>query len=326
MSSRRVVLAELRKNPTTNAGLWLDKYITSQARDETASRSRLVEEVAAIKEPKDYKQWFELWKDSLEKHGAQCREVETLSRLAIGLGDNSVLETSVTLHHTFGVPIIPGTALKGLTASYAKQYLGQEWEKGSIPYQILFGSTDSAGYVHFFDALALPGNNQVLPDIITVHHGPYYRNEKNAPPADWDEPIPVPFLSVQGTFLLALTGPEEWVNAAFDILTLALANLGAGAKTSSGYGRMELRGLPEDPAKNRTEQLVYEVEAIPARQVVGSIHGHYEKWRDSALPVKYKTEFAAAILSKADSSGNKNIKQKSWYKELRDYIKGHSVD
>ncbi len=324
MSSRRIVLGELRHETTTNAGLWLDKYIKSQARDETSARGELVEQVASIREPKGYRKWFDLWKNSLDKCEAQCREAETLGRLAIGLGGTSVLETSATLHHTFGVPFIPGTALKGLAANYTRQYLGREWVKDSIPYEILFGSTENAGHVHFFDALPLPGKNHVLPDILTVHHGPYYKNEKNAPPADWDQPTPVPFLSVQGTFLCALSGPQEWVDAAFNILTLALFNLGIGAKTSSGYGRMELRGLPEDPEQIRTKQLILEVEAIPVRQIAGSIHGHYESWRDSNLPIKYKVQFAAAIIGKADSSGSRNIKKKSWYRELKNYIKEHS--
>jgi len=38
----------------------------------------------------------------------------TSSRLIIGLGGTSPLETSITLHHTFGIPYIPGTALKGV--------------------------------------------------------------------------------------------------------------------------------------------------------------------------------------------------------------------
>jgi len=38
----------------------------------------------------------------------------TSSRLIIGLGGTSPLETSITLHHTFGIPYIPATALKGV--------------------------------------------------------------------------------------------------------------------------------------------------------------------------------------------------------------------
>ena len=47
---------------------------------------------------------FDLWTDA---------------RLAIGLGSDSVLETAITLHRIYGFPIIPGSALKGLTRIWA---------------------------------------------------------------------------------------------------------------------------------------------------------------------------------------------------------------
>lgn len=35
-------------------------------------------------------------------------------RLVIGLGDSSIYETSMTLHHIYGIPYIPGSAIKGI--------------------------------------------------------------------------------------------------------------------------------------------------------------------------------------------------------------------
>ena len=57
------------------------------------------------------------------------------------------------------------------------------------------------------------------------------------------------FLSTRGRFLLAVTGPEEWANAALEILQAALEQDGIGAKTAAGYGRMKVapRVLPERP-------------------------------------------------------------------------------
>src|SRR6266516_6731851 len=128
------------------------------------------------------------------------REAEVQGRMVIGMGDESVLETSVTLHHTYGVPYIPGSALKGLAASYVRQKLGEEWQKEGEAYKTIFGETNDAGYITFFDAYYVPGSGykgQVLyPDVIAVHHQNYYQGgEKAKAPADWDSPIPVPFLS-----------------------------------------------------------------------------------------------------------------------------------
>ncbi|MBX0313032.1 MAG: type III-B CRISPR module RAMP protein Cmr6, partial [Sulfurihydrogenibium sp.] len=41
-------------------------------------------------------------------------KLKTASRLVVGLGAGHVLETSLTLHHIFGIPYIPGSALKGV--------------------------------------------------------------------------------------------------------------------------------------------------------------------------------------------------------------------
>ena len=210
---------------------------------------------------KEYENFYKRWKQLLD---AKCplppKEAEIQRRLAIGLGAESVLETSITLHRTYGTPYIPGSALKGLAAHYARNYLkGDKWDKDKEAYITLFGDTDSAGYITFYDALYVPktgykknGKPQALwPDIITVHHPEYYQG-KDSPPADWDNPTPIPFLSATGKYLIALSGPKEWVKTAFKILALALKELGIGAKTSSGYGRM-LLGEESQKAQEPTE-------------------------------------------------------------------------
>src|SRR5207302_10163433 len=67
----------------------------------------------------------------LDDQGAKKRIAHVKGRMIIGLGDESVLETAITLHRTYGVPYIPGSALKGLAAAYVRQRLGEAWQKGS---------------------------------------------------------------------------------------------------------------------------------------------------------------------------------------------------
>lgn len=253
MSSRRQVLEPLSSQESHHAGLWLDKFISQQDREEKESRKTLVGEVSQIKVPTVYNLFYQRWCNGLEQAGAKSKEATVKGRLAIGLGDESVLETSISLHRTYGVPYIPGSALKGLAAAYTRQKLDDQWQQETAespsPYAILFGqakkedkpeSTEMAGYVTFFDALYIPqsgANGQALhPDVMTVHHPDYYQKDK--PPADWDNPTPIHFLTATGKYLIALKGPDEWVETAFEILTLALKEVGIGAKTSSGYGRM----------------------------------------------------------------------------------------
>ncbi len=234
-----------------NASLWLDKYLQDFTRDE--SRKELIEDVASLPEPPEYNEYYERWQKTLtEEYGAQTRQARVKGRMIVGLGSESVLETSICLHRIYGVPYIPGSALKGLAASYAHQRLGDEWQKGGTFYNIVFGNTDDAGYITFFDALYRPGtgwNKRALyPDVMTVHHQKYYQ-DAGKPPTDSDDPNPVPFLSATGIYLLALAAPDfqqptRWVDITFQILAEALEQLGIGAKTSSGYGRLELLDSP----------------------------------------------------------------------------------
>jgi len=50
---------------------------------------------------------------------ANIFEMTTISRLVVGLGIESVIETSLALHGIHGFPIIPGSALKGLARAVA---------------------------------------------------------------------------------------------------------------------------------------------------------------------------------------------------------------
>ncbi|WP_223211980.1 type III-B CRISPR module RAMP protein Cmr6 [Thermococcus henrietii] len=49
--------------------------------------------------------------------------LETRSRLVAGLGDESVYETSIRLLRNYGVPYIPGSALKGVTKAWAVEMM-----------------------------------------------------------------------------------------------------------------------------------------------------------------------------------------------------------
>lgn len=254
-------------SPGVHAGLWLDRFLRTQAREDESARRELVAEVASIPVPSDYADAFERWVETLGSSGAALKKAVVQTRMIVGLGGESPLETHITLHRTYGVPFIPGSALKGLAAAFARQRLGAEWRQDSQAYQVLFGDTTSAGFVTFYDALPIVtgtgpefsethpqlaqlkkrtyGRSLLEPDILTVHHPEYYmgEGEQQTAPADWDSPTPVPFLTAVGAYLVALAGPTAWVKAAYAILEQALEEEGIGAKTSSGYGRLKVESF-----------------------------------------------------------------------------------
>ena len=66
-----------------------------------------------------YDDFYKRLKDFWNSIKAETFELTTKSRLVIGLGDESVYETSIKLHRNYGVPYIPGSALKGVAKHYS---------------------------------------------------------------------------------------------------------------------------------------------------------------------------------------------------------------
>jgi CRISPR-associated protein Cmr6 len=124
-------------------------------------------------------------------------------------------------------------------------------------YRILFGETDESGCLAFHDAWILPeclNGKALLRDVMTPHHGAYNagpdKQKKVVPPTDFDDPNPIAYLSVSGTFLLAVSceasgeSGRSWAELGMNLLGCALTDWGIGGKTSSGYGRMSLSEIP----------------------------------------------------------------------------------
>ena len=182
--------------------------------------------------------------------------------MIIGLGGENVLETGLTLNHTYGTPMIPGTALKGLAAHYCHKAWGgadERFKFGGECHRSIFGTTEYSGHLIFHDAWITPDSliGSLQPDVMTPHHGDYYSDEKGlTPPTDFDDPNPVTFLSVVGTFLIAVScdipGPigDEWAERVFELLSDALREWGIGGKTNADYGRLILENQKEMSEKS----------------------------------------------------------------------------
>lgn len=158
------------------------------------------------------------------------------SRLIVGLGAKGALEIGITLHHTTGLPFIPGSALKGLARTYALLSLAAELQAGqdeldqldadlmlgrldstlelAAAYREIFGfaanehiSDSDAGKAVFYDAILFgvliePPNSEIFSiDVMTPHFSEYYRTSGNSAPDDSDKPRPVSFLTVNEGFV-----------------------------------------------------------------------------------------------------------------------------
>ena len=259
----RAALAN-RSGKAAHAGLLLASYLTTNGDDGSGKRRLLAEAAKAARNSRDlYTKAFLRWKQHTP--GAE-RILAVKGRLVIGLGTESVLETGLTLHHTYGTPIIPGTALKGLASHYCDRVWGQTEENREYRrevrdggdggarcgryYETLFGTTDDSGHILFRDAWIVPEalgpeNRGLVLDVMTPHHAAYSMAQpESAAPTDFDDPNPVSFLSVAGEFRVAVAcdvegeAGERWTNLALELVAEALAQWGVGGKTNAGYGRL----------------------------------------------------------------------------------------
>lgn len=302
----------------THAGLWLDKFLPDVEKGAEGHPPHLLQ-LTEILVPEEYRRFFVRWRKAVEALGPATRtaEAKVLGRMVAGLGAESVLETSIALHRTYGVPYIPGSSLKGLAAAAAHQGLADpQWRKASKGveigafHRILFGDQESSGEVTFHDALWIP-EGSTLPldlDVMTVHHPDYYQGKDNAPAADWDSPTPVAFLTAHGRYLLAVTGPQEWAETAMAILKIAVEENGAGAKTAAGYGRMQLE-VKKPPVKVNWEPLAQSLGAGNADRVVPQVL-HMVDGEERLRAAK------AMMLRLGGRKGLKTHKDKEWAQQL----------
>ncbi|HKR49617.1 MAG TPA: type III-B CRISPR module RAMP protein Cmr6 [Pseudonocardiaceae bacterium] len=176
--------------------------------------------------------------------------IEPMWRLVVGHGEDSVHETALTLSPTYGVPVLPGTALKGLAAA-AAQLAG--WSELD---DTLFGtprpgrpSTAHRGSVLIWDGVPTEPPELVL-DVLTPHVKAYYDSANTtgtpaAEPAEYHNPVPVRFLAVEKTsFRAYVLGPPRDVGRCVELISSGLEELGIGGKTAAGYGYCV---VPEEP-------------------------------------------------------------------------------
>lgn len=191
-------------------------------------------------------------RQALEALGARPLVLFTQSRLVIGLGLPSSLETGFLLDRLTGWPYLPGSSLKGLARAAAVDASHGEpgeqrtfWERNLAR---IFGPTtdegSAQGTVAFFDAFP-QGDIRFEVDVLTPHHGEYYGNPEKEKPGDWENPTPVAFLTVAAgcafEIFLACAGSvrrrqEGDLERVLEILKAGLSDLGIGGKRAAGYG------------------------------------------------------------------------------------------
>jgi CRISPR-associated protein Cmr6 len=193
----RDALQRLRGRAPSHVGLAYDVWVPVSRVDgkvDVEERRSWLDGVREAEVVEDYAEAFARWKASFAEDGL-CQKVETTSRVLVGHGNPSGSDVGLTVQHTWGVPMIPGSALAGVLAGYVHEQLagggraadpvrarwrGPRYEKGVVVeapgelYGCLFGVPEiagdrargrernpgAAGRVTFCDALWVPGEGE----------------------------------------------------------------------------------------------------------------------------------------------------------------------
>lgn len=190
------------------------------------------------------------WEAMVRAAGAEPWTMRTDSRLVTGLGSGGPLEVGFRFNR-LGIPVLPGSGVKGVARAYAELVEGRD--EGDPDFLAVFGRAPragesqevaQAGHLVFFDAIPVEGLELAL-DVMTPHYPDYYQR-RETPPTPWQNPVPITFLTVApgATFAFAVglrlgvTDADHRLRALAETwLRHGLAELGFGAKTTSGYGR-----------------------------------------------------------------------------------------
>jgi len=263
-----------------NLGLILDKYPpanvpgNSQAKSEWLKRLELNNHIDASLTQSAYARWH-----TMMSAMQVTRFDATLDwRMVIGLGGETILETDITLHHLYGIPIIPGSALKGLTRAYVTgeidEHKSKRIEDDDETVNRIFGTQKGAGTVLFFDAMPSHGTANFVLDIMNPHYPGYYSSLQSnniIAPTNDQQPNPVVFLTVEKTkftFALAARNPNDTehkddLDKAKKWLQEALQKYGVGGKTSAGYGYFSSVSNESGAKDNRQQESVSISKPLP---------------------------------------------------------------
>ena len=317
----------------SNASLFFDKGFPEWLSDDGKRGESIgthLDKTCNIAVPKIYEQAYQRWLYITHEETRFAHWFGELeSRLFIGLGEPHILEAQVTRHAVYGVPYIPGSAIKGLARSIATYYYEIDKEEADI----LFGKQEDepdaqeAGYLIFHDAWWIPNDEKFkspyVKEIVTVHAGEYYKTQgesfayyKQTPTEktvhmDMESPNPNHQLAVQGSFYFVVEGKQQWAELGRDILKLALQHEGIGGKVAAGYGYFKQQN--DDKADKRAELLIKKEGTLTKARIIKFQQQlkrqQEEKLIASKTPFEqtiYLIEKGSTTINKGSSDENKN--------------------
>lgn len=240
-------LCVLKKCPArANAGLWYNKLCNQWEEQNWTLKTGKTAWIQSVTgkpcgNSAQLQETQERYVNLVRACGGEVRVYKTVGRFVTGLGNEHPVGNGFTWHYTLGTPYLPGPSVKGVLRDWVEHWLDEPLPAETV--SRLFGpkTSKAAGALIVFDALPVKPVKLEM-EIMTPHYAEYYQDTgSQKPPADWYSPVPIPYLTVAGeqSFIFGLaprSGAAVDLQLAFNRLDQALATIGAGAKTASGYG------------------------------------------------------------------------------------------
>lgn len=253
-------------------GLLIERLFPTLGSDE--QQSQLRRRIAGADPSEAYKKAFEGWRYAVTDMACWTFEATLATRLTVGLGVANPGENGIALQRTYGMPLIPGSTIKGALRACALEMCGVKdnveprWKREEAPPEAqpalqVFGATDAMAAVTCFDAWWVPEGKPFCVETWTPHHQGYMTKGQGLP-LESEEPTPLGLFAVpKGAkfwFAFLVPNPQaEWIAALVPVVKLALER-GLSAKHSQGYGRFVVPNLaPEERRQVVRPQIVQEV-------------------------------------------------------------------
>lgn len=238
--------------PIANIGLWYNKFFNQWEKSGEEWKVKENGKLAWLKSVQGVEIGSEeQLQENIERYIKLIRTLDgellyfkNTSSFVIGIGNAHPIENGFTWHYNLGLPYLPSSSIKGMVRAWAKN-----WDTSNDNKELIYGllgaekSQDpKTGDIIFFDALPVKPV-KLEADIMTVHYNDYY--SQGSAPGDWENPIPIPFLTVSPhqQFILGIVPRNKKNKDSLSVITKWLSDafnvLGIGAKTAVGYGLFE---------------------------------------------------------------------------------------
>lgn len=228
---------------SANAGLLLQRGLSAWNKEDKSAKENVIAHICNIPSSEFYQKAYNRWRTiTSDTSRYSFITAKVVGYLYTGLGSATALETGISTHHTYGMPMLAGSSVKGAVASYAEQI--------GLPNDIrlvLFGGEDKedgnqvkSGAVIWHDAWWIPDSGKpFVEEIITTHHQNYYNNKQDIAD-EMEDPIPNQQIASQGSFYFVVEAVNQaWATFATNLLLQMLETQGMGSKRASGYGYFE---------------------------------------------------------------------------------------